>query len=114
MGRARNQVGAQVAGAWAEARDSGESPPEHVRIYGTTRLGGLTGNTTNTGVLATLTSSGGTVPWLQADGIGNTAWGDYEGMAADPYTGAFYPAWGDDRGFSNGLANVWSNKFFSP
>ncbi len=40
-------------------------------------------------------SSGAGVPWTQTGTVGNTAWGDYEGMCAE--NGLFHGFWGDDR-----------------
>jgi hypothetical protein len=43
-------------------------------------------------------ASGVGVPFRQlGNNGGNTAWGDYEGMAVDAFTGSFYSIWGDAR-----------------
>ena len=42
-------------------------------------------------------ASGVNVPYAQRGVLGNTPWGDYEGMAVDSSTNSFYPVWGDGR-----------------
>lgn len=45
-------------------------------------------------------ASGAGVPFLELGLNGNTPWGDYESMAADPFTSSFYPVWADQRTLS--------------
>lgn len=96
-----------VAVAWHDMRDDPASPGTRTSIWGaftqSEAMDPAEPLVFSAGRITPLIPGPQAVPWALTD-----YWGRYDGMAANPATGDFLVAWGDNR--SGGKTQVWTSR----